>query len=898
MDRGVFPALGHLAARYRWFVVVLWIILSAASIPHVPLVADALKAPDIEVPDRESGRASEILKREFGRAPARTAIAVFTSPTLTLAAPAYRDAVVNALQRVRDLKGIQSTLSYFDRGNPRFVGSDERTSYAVITFSGTAEQAKDLVPEVRDALRTAPDEPTAYLTGFPAVAQDVQENSQDDVARVELVSVPFTLLILLIVFGTPIAAGLPVVLGSVAIVFTLMLLHLAAQRIDMLIFAMNTSTMLGLALGIDFSLLMVSRFREELVGGLAPHEAAVRTVATAGQSIFFSGLTVVLGLSVLLVYDLPSIRSIAIAMMLVAAVAVLAAVTLLPALLTIFGRRVNAYSVFRARASAARPRAGAGRWHAWSMAVMRHPWFFLIASLLVLGALAWPAREMRPFGAGGFRGISKDAESRHGYEALIRAFPPGESSPMSIVIATNRAGGAWDESIRTGVARLVEALQADSRVARVDSVATLPPELAEPLRGASLDAVKTSPGLAGAVGQFVNLNGQGDVQFLNVIGRHDELAIENVNLVKELRQDLVPSIPELGGSEVLVTGQTALMLDYKDKLYGQLPVVVALVLVVTYGILLVFFHSLLLPFKAILLNAVSIAASYGVMVMVFQWGIIDQLIGLDHLGHVSLIPPVILFAILFGLSTDYEVFLLSRVKELYRAGHSNEASVAEGLERTAGLITAAGLIMLIVFGAFALAEIVVMKEVGVGVAVAVLIDATIIRVILVPATMTLMGRANWWMPRFLNWVPEISEGAPVGPEWAGRPLARPVVACSTCGRPLTIRGKFCGHCGSWLGQLAAPATPPVPGQSFELQWRPTSAGHPSGTRPLGSRLVPVRLTIGGVRARAWVHLRDCQVEMDPSADGMPSIAIQGMQIDPLAEGGSPEIQVVNARVTL
>ncbi|MFN8636611.1 MAG: MMPL family transporter [Chloroflexota bacterium] len=954
MRQGFFPSLGQAVVRHAWWVVVLWLVLVAVSIPVLPLVVGELKGPETVLPDRESGRASAILEKEFDRTPVRTALAVFTSPTLKVTDPAYREFAIGALDRVSKVKGVNRVVSFYNTVDPRtgqglarFAGSDERTTYAVVLLSGTADDAVDAVVDVRKALE--PEEGnkadvTAYLTGLPSLVHDIQEGSQHDLERAHQISIPIMLTLLVLVLGTIVAAGLPIVLGGVAVIVTLLLIYQLALRTDVSIFAMNTATMLGMGLGIDFSLLMTTRFREELANGLSPHQATVKSVATAGQSIFFSGLTVILGLSVLMIYDLVTIRSIAGSMMLVAAVSVLGAVTLLPALFVIFGTKINALNVIPG-SSAAKPSVGRGRWHDLSMAVMRQPWLYLILSLVVLGALAVPSLELYPFGAGGYHGIAKEAESRKGSEILAKAFPAGESLPITVIVSTNRTDGAWDDQVKEGVFRLTQKLQDDERVARVDSIATLNPNMTlEQVKGLSPQAIAQNPSLGQAIGQFVNLDKKSNVQLLTVVPRGDEMATETVDLVNDMRDKIIPDLRnrELKSADVLIAGETSHLIDYHDKLYKPLPLMIALVLLITFVVLLLFFHSLILPLKAILMNVVSIAASYGAMVLVFQHGWLDKPLNFDHLGHVSLFPPVILFTILFGLSTDYEVFLLSRVKELYKKGYSNEASVAEGLERTARLITAAGAMMLGVFGAFALADILIIKEIGVGLAVAVFLDSTIIRIILVPASMKLMGATNWWLPEFLSWVPEISEGEEdePGPHAA---RAYSMTVCSACGGRLPTRAQFCGRCGS---RLAAPAAPSPNGHapaahvaasqgraahgpdgrarvytgygapaanSVTMAEGPISAQEPivSPVRPVtaqpdarpapaaaGSHMIQVILKLGQQRRRGWVRLRDCDVEMNTTTGETPSIAIDGMQIGPRESGGTPEIQVVNARVKL
>ncbi|MCC6176540.1 MAG: MMPL family transporter [Chloroflexi bacterium] len=918
---GFFPTLGDLVARLRWVILALWIIFAGVSAIGASHVKGELISGGINVPGNESDRGGKVLEEEFDRVPTRTAAAIFTSSTLTVDDPKYKAAVEKALGNVKNVDGVSNVLSFYSTGFPRLVSQDRHTTYAPITFAGDEEEAKAHIPTVRDALRQdLTDLDSAYIIGFPAVSYDISDGSAEDLHKAELYSLPLTVFLLLVVFGTVLAAGLPVILGAAAVVAALGGLYLVAQHMETSIFAMNTASMIGLGLGIDFSLLMVSRFREELARGLTPHQATVRTVATAGQSIVFSGLTVMLGLSVMLLYNLTLVRSIALGMLLVAGLAVLGAVTLLPALLCVFGRSVNALNLIPGRKAGAQPKVGTGRWHAWSLLVMRFPWAFLILSLAVLIGMAWPAREMNAIGAGGPQGVGPEAESRKGFDVLAAAFPPGEVAPISILIQTNKPDGALDPTVREGIWRLTKDLESDPRVARVESIANLQPNMTlEQFKAITPAQLSADPRQKAIASQYLNLDKGLDTYHISVVSKYAEVDPETTNLVSDIRASIVPGVRELSGTNALVTGQSALTLDYRNELFAQFPTLVGLVLLVTYVVLVLFFHSLILPLKAILMNLVGILASYGFLVMVFEWGILDKVLGFEHLGRLTMFPPVILFSILFGLSTDYEVFLLSRVKEIYRRTNDNEHSVAEGLERTAGIITAAGLIMIVVFGSFAMGNVLVIKELGVGLSMAVLLDSTIIRVVLVPASMKLMGHLNWWMPKALNWIPEISEG---GEEEHGAPIPAHGSTgriCPTCGQQLPARARFCGRCGTTLGGQAAYGMPYAQGgpvlvaagaggetlMTSSLALDPSMAAHdpaasaiasPGPPGPTGLRRIPILIRFGNVEQRAWLNLRDCQVEKDPRMPSIPTISVQGLDVRPIPGQDPPELQIRNARV--
>jgi RND superfamily putative drug exporter len=924
--------LGDAVARYRWLVLAIWIVFVGVSVLGARQVKGELISGGINVPDSESNRGEKVLADEFNRRPTKTAAAIFHSKDLPVDDPKFKAAVEQALQNVQDIEGVRSIRSYYNTGLTRLKSETENTTYAVIELgpkegepeetdaTEAEENAKKRIPEIRDAIKKdlPPEVQEAYVMGFPAVSYDISAGSAEDLHHAELSSLPLTLFLLLFVFGTIVAAGLPAILGAAAVVTALGGLYLIAQRMETSIFAMNTASMIGLGLGIDFSLLMVSRFREELARGKDAHRATVRTVETAGKSIVFSGLTVMLGLSVMLLYDLVLVRSIALGMLLVAGLAVLGAVTLLPALMCLFGRGVNAGNLIPGRKPGARQQPGTGRWHAWSLLVMRYPWLFLILALGLLLAMSYPAKDMNAIGAGGPQGVGKEAESRKGFELLEKAFPIGEVAPISIIVQTNKKDGIDDPVFREGVYKLTEKIKGETdRVARVESASHLQD-------GMTLDQWKQVPidALLGPnqvrkplVIQYMNLDRARDTFHIAVISSKSEIAPETTGMVTDIRETFVPDIRELRDATVLVTGQTALTLDYRDELFGQFPKLVGLVLLVTYFVLLLFFHSLILPLKAILMNLIGITASYGFLVMVFEWGILDFLPGFEHTGRLTMFPPVILFSILFGLSTDYEVFLLSRVKEIYERGkhkldmmyggsHNdpayihkldelNEHSVAEGLEKTAGIINAAGLIMIVVFGAFSMGQVLVVKELGVGLSMAVLLDSTIIRVILVPVSMKLMGHLNWWMPKFLDWIPVIEEG---GDEEDEAPVSnRPPRFCGQCGATLPEGARFCGRCGRVLPQVPAPAYAHAGGGG--LAPMPSfNGGQQPHLAPGAMQRIPIVLRVGRAEQRAWLNLRDCHVEKDPSLPNVPVVSVEGLDVRPVPGQQPPEIQIKNARI--
>jgi RND superfamily putative drug exporter len=600
-----------------------------------------------------------------------------------------------------------------------------------------------------------------YYLGQPAANSDIQVASASDLARVEAITFPIIFLILVLVFGSLVAATVPVVVGAACVLLSLGGLFVLANVNEVSIFALNTASMIGLGLAVDFSLILVSRFREELVH--KPLPLALDTMLqTSGRSITFSGITLMLTMAVLTLFPVMIINSIALAVTVVAGVAIVTGLTLMPAVLVLLGRHLDKLSLRRFIPQALRPQPG--RWRSWAQAIMRRPWTWTLLSLLVLGLMALPALWLKRSGVSA-EVLPESSETRQGVELLQRQFGKGEAAPIMVVIEATQPGGLWKPDILEGIYELHTRLEHDPRVSRVQSLASLVPNPSvEWMQSLGPATILVKPDQARIVRRLADLEGENRSTVLLVYPKAAETDPATVQLMLDLRNEARKWAPGLAAARVLVGGTPAQHYDFDKVVYDQVPLLLGLSLLVTFVILMVFFHSLILPLKAILLNLVSLAASYGLLVLVFQFGVGDRLLGFTSLGAILSYTPVLLFSLLFGLSTDYEVFLLTRVKEYVRHGLSNDEAVAEGLEQTAGIITAAGLIMIAVFGSFALTQVLVIKELGFGLAVAVLLDTTLVRIVLVPATMKLMGAWNWWMPRTLApLVPEIDEGEAAPP---------------------------------------------------------------------------------------------------------------------------------------
>ncbi len=756
---GAFSAMARVAFGSRWRVLATWLVILVVAGIGAAGVSDALAVGGYSLPGTQSDTAATILERDLKVSPIKSALLVYHSDTLLVTDARFEAAENASLNRLSRDPRVSKVESFYSTGIPDMVNKDNHTTYAWLTLRGTEKPLEKAVPHLRDLARS--DVLQAYLVGQIAANYDVEEASAADLARVERFTFPVVLLLLILVFGSLVAAIVPLLLGAACVVISLAILDVLARTTDVSIFALNTASMIGLGLAIDFSLIMVSRYREELTRRPVK-EAIDVTLNTAGRSIVISGVTLMLTMAVLSLYPVMIIRSIALAIAITAAVAVLCGLLLLPALLAAFGTRINNFNLRKYIPGLNRPRGNG--WGRWALTVMRRPWVSIAIALGILALMALPALDLRRIGVTA-KVLPPSSNTYQAVALVQQQFGAGDAAPMWIVIHTPQQGGVWTSNVLSGILRLTQHLQADPRVRHVQSLASMIPNpTTNWIESLSLSLINNNPDRRRIAKRLVNLDSGNNSTVVIVYPRKDDTYPQTVSLLLDVRDHATTWAPGLASAEVYVGGSAGTNYDFDHVVYSQFPLMLTLSLVVTFMMLMLFFHSLLLPIKAIILNLVSLVASYGVLVLVFQQGKGDSLLGFHSLGAVLSYTPVLLFSILFALSTDYEVFLLTRVREYVRAGHSNEESVALGLQNTAGLITAAALIMIAVFGSFALTQVMVIKELGFGLAVAVFLDATLVRCVLVPATMKLMGRWNWWMPRFLDrLVPEIEEGESFAP---------------------------------------------------------------------------------------------------------------------------------------
>jgi RND superfamily putative drug exporter len=736
-----FDRLGRFVVRHARLVIGAWGLLLLVALPLAPQAPGALSAGGFILDDLESARAKALLEDELG-VPPSALVVVLTSETATAGTPEFETAVLAATRDLATAPHVVRVASHLLQ--PRQISADGHTAYDIVFLDLPPDDSPDALPILRERLREVPGL-TVQLAGGPAFYGDVQTVSERDLQRSELISLPLAALALLVVFGSAVAAGVPLVVGGAAVLVALASIFLVANLVPMSIFVLNLATLLGLGLGVDYSLLMTSRFREELArrGGRerADVDEAIRiTVATAGRAVFFSGLTVLLGLLGLVLFEFMILRSVGIAGAIVVGLAVAAALTLLPAVLTVIGPHLDRYAVRRV---AATPGVD-GPWARFARRVMRHPVAVLVPTLAFLLLLGAPFLHVR-FNAPDASVLPPDVPSRQAFDRLRDEFGEGEFAPLALAVRTT--GPVTDPANLAALHDYSRRLAADPRVTRVDSLVDVDRRLS--LEQYQLLYADPNGPRDRYVAMALAATTRDDLTAFSVTTPYGPNRDEGKALVADLRDPDGPLAPP-AGVRVLVGGGAADVADVVDRVAADFPRTAAFILVSTYLVLFVLLRSVVLPIKALVMNTLSLTASFGALVWIFQDGNLSALLGFQPLGFVETTLPVILFCVLFGLSMDYEVFLLSRMKEVWDRTGDNTEAVARGLERSGRIVTSAALIVVVVAGSFAFADIVLIKALGLGVAIAVALDATVVRALLVPATMRLLGDWNWWMPTWLT----------------------------------------------------------------------------------------------------------------------------------------------------
>ncbi|MER6716136.1 MULTISPECIES: MMPL family transporter [unclassified Streptomyces] len=761
VDRPVLYRWGAWCARHAWKVVVAWVIVLVGAGLLLPRFTDSLTGSSLKVEGSDSARVEALLTEQFDTPVTEDALVVFDSSTLRADSGAYRQAVTETLGALQRQDGVVEVENPYTAENPALYSSDRRTVAAPIGLGGDERDRQDTVPVLQDTLDdlTADAPVRAYLTGPSALNAAVVEQQDKDIAQAESIGLPIALVVLLLAFGTVLAAGLPLVLGVVALLTTFGVLGALSGLVGFDVFVQAVVTMLGLALGIDYCLFAVTRQREELAARNGDVPASVgATMATAGKAVLFSGCTVVISVAGLMVVRAPVFRTMALGVMIAVAVMLVVAVTLLPAVLGLLGTRINRFAVPGLKRALERTDTSRSMWARWTGVVMRRPVLIGGLTSVVLVLAIVPVSQLKLGFDVGASAVS-DAPAGKGYELVDDKFVPGAATPLQIVVHTPE-GRLGDREL-DALERFSERLRNHPEVSDVVS-------LSDVLRdqGGTADAATLRAAVAadsdGALERLVSPDTRTTAML--VMSRSAADSEESVSLVHWIRQTAVPeTIGAAPGLSAYVGGLSGQTVDISEEVERSTPLVLLVVLGLSFVLLLLAFRSVLLPLSAIVMNLLSVGAAFGLLTLVFQEGIGGSLFDVSSTGFIQAYLPLLTFVILFGLSMDYEVFLISRMKEEWGRTQDNSRAVIEGVAHTAKVITAAAAIMVVIFAAFMLTKVSEVKQMGFALAVAVLLDATLVRVVLVPALMRLLGHYNWWMPAWLDRsLPrlELTEGTP------------------------------------------------------------------------------------------------------------------------------------------
>jgi RND superfamily putative drug exporter len=702
--------LGRACVRHRVAVVVVWAVVLAAVAVGASLVGTRT-SNDPALPGTQSQAALDLLTREFPQPTAVSSNVLYAPAAGAVTAPVTRAAIEASIRRLAAAPHVAAVKSPFTPAGAAGLSADGRVAYASVTLDVDQKDLDDADADAIVAAARAGAPPGLEIAVGGSIGGKATPPQRD---HSEAVGLTAAAIILLLVLGSVVAMGLPIVTALLGLLGGLSLITIAGHVIEVPTLGPTLGAMIGLGVGIDYALFVVSRHRRQLAAGMGVEDSIALTVATSGAAILFAGGTVVIALCALALAGIPEVSALGYTAAIVVVTAVLAAITLLPALLGLLGRRVDALAIpaLSRRHDAAPPADRSRGWQRWGEAVARRPWVALVGGVALLLALSAPATALH-LGQTDGADAAKGSEQRQVFDLMSEGFGPGSNGQLVLVVDL----ADLDKGVVSPVERMAQELR------RVPGIAAIGPPI--PGRNGKTALVEITPTTAPA-------------------SRQTE------ELVQRIRDDVIAPTVTGTGVDAYLGGKTAGFVDLADEISGRLPRVILTVIALSFVLLLLAFRSVVVPLKAAVMNLLSVGAAYGVVTAVFQNGWGERLVGLDQSVPIVSFVPLMMFAILFGLSMDYEVFLLSQVQEHFRSTGDSRRAVVQGLSTTGRIITAAALIMVCVFGSFVLSDNPTVKQFGVGMAVAVAVDATLVRCLLVPAILVLVGRASWWLPGWLD----------------------------------------------------------------------------------------------------------------------------------------------------
>ncbi len=740
---GLLDRLGRRAARHHWWFIGAWVV-AVFVVVALAIGLDGKTTDNFRIPGAQSQQALDLLEQQFPTASGDSATVVFQAAD-GIKSPAVAAGITASVAALEKIPHVTSVSDPFGPFGNALISKDGKIALVTVQYDTQAQKLpSNTFAQLQDATASARQAGAKVAYGGEVV--DYADRPPE--GNADLIGLLAAVIILLFAFGSVVAMGLPILTALLGLGVGIAIINIFAAVTEIGTLAPTLATMIGLGVGIDYSLFIVTRYRENRAAGMDTEAATGRSVATAGSAVLFAGTTVVIAICGLAIAGIPYVAKLGYMAAVVVAVMMLAALTLLPAVIGLVGKGIDRWKVpslihhpDRAQAAAAAaggddaisPRASV--WERWATLVAKHAWPFAILGITILIVLALPVLSMR-LGQSDDGNLPKSATQRQAYDLIADGFGPGTNGPLLVVVALPSAG---DDAV------LADITSAISKTAGVQSV--LPPRLSPDKTVAEIGVLpSSSPDSA-----------------------------QTADLVGTLRNDVIPAAVGTSGATAYVGGQTATFIDIGNRISDRLPYFIAAVVFLSFILLMLVFHSVLVPLTAAAMNLLSVAAAYGATVAVFQWGWMKGLIGLQGTVPIVAFIPMMMFAVLFGLSMDYQVFLLTRIREEYDNTGNTRLAVVRGLSRTARVITSAALIMIFVFGAFVANYSPEVKMFGLGLAFAVLVDATIVRMMLVPSIMEILGDANWWFPKWLDFLPRIDiEGDGPKPTPEVEPVREPV----------------------------------------------------------------------------------------------------------------------------
>jgi RND superfamily putative drug exporter len=740
-----FINLGEKVIAYRVLILTLWIVLTVFGAFGAAKVDSVLRGEGATVKGSESYRQNEIVQKYFPHQYTKNLIITLKSKSLKLEQPEF----ISAMNKIKSFLNTRKEVgSIFDFNTDGSLASEDHKGTFILIGIRDAANEQNIGSEIPSMLaariKNINIDPRIELhaTGEPLIVNDMAKISDEDGARAERKILPLVVVLLILVFGALVSALIPVIVAFISIIITLGCLFVIGHYFELTIFCKAISSMMGLGVGIDYSLFMVSRFREEIEKGLSPKDAAIQTTATAGKAVCYSGVAVTIGMAALLIPNLALTRSIGFSGVLVVIIAILMSLTLLPVIFSMLGDKINAPKVLGQFIHSSWGKRNI--WIKWSNIVMNKPYEFFFFGIILLSVLSYFTLHLK-LGTSGVMFMPKELDSRQGFVDVLEIDPSRKFSPMVISFETKDGSSVYEKRNISKIYDFAEKMTETGQIARIIGIV-------DPTTGTSVESYQN---LYANTMMLQNMQVVQPNPLVSADGTKTILWAMHKFVTKEAADlDTIVELRKMRDNynsenlDIMVGGIGSTNIDFKKAVYEYFPLIIILIVIATYIIMFSLLGSIILPIKAIVMNIFSVTASYGWLILVFQYGFTAGMIGVTDLpGSLLITTPLILFCIIFGLSMDYEIFMMSRIKEEYDKTQNTRQAVSVGLQRSGGIITNAALIMIIVFEAFAFSKIILVQEIGLGLATAVFIDATIIRVMLVPSILKILGKWSWWLPK-------------------------------------------------------------------------------------------------------------------------------------------------------